>query len=95
MLKNIYPQHQEGVAFFAIGMDPSETLTMLEGYRKEQGYPWPVAMANSEIFPRYRVLIRSTKIAIDRNGVITWRAGYGIEEAAQWHQVLGALAASP
>ena len=94
MLKDIYPQYQEGVAFFAIGIDPFESLADLEAFRTKESHPWPVAVAApaSDIFSDYRVVIRSTKIGVDRHGVITFRAGYGVEEEATWHTVLQELA---
>ncbi len=91
MLKDVYPQYQDEVAFFAIGMDPSESLSELEAYSKSQGYTWPMALANPDLFPSYRVIIRSTKIAVDQRGVITWRAGYGVEDEETWHRIFQAL----
>ena len=92
MLKDIYPQYQQRVAFFAIGMDPFESLQELEEFREKQGHPWPVAKVNLDAFPEYNVIIRSTKIAVDRTGVIAFRAGYGVQQADPWHRVFGLLA---
>ena len=49
-----------------------------------------VAAPAPNIFSDYRVVIRSTKIAIDRHGVIIFRAGYGEETA--WHAIFQELA---
>ena len=66
-------------------------MSELEAYSNSQGYTWPVAKADPDMLPRYRVIIRSTKIAVDRQGMIAWRAGYGVEKAAIWHQIFQAL----
>ena len=91
-LKDIYPQYQDAVAFYAIGVDPGEGISLLEQYKEAQGYPWPVTTAPSGMLPDYRILTQSTKVAIDSSGVITFRAGYGVESPDTWHTVFSQLA---
>ena len=87
MLKDIYHRYQDEVSFYAIGVDPSESLQLLEQYKQAQGYPWPVATAPPAILPDYKIITQSTKVAIDDAGVITFRAGYGVESSDTWNQV--------
>ena len=94
MLSNIYPQYQDAVDFYAVGLYPGESLSQLEQAKETRGYPWPVAVAAAGMLPDYRVLTQSTKVAIDGKGVITFRAGYGQGGPDTWHQVFLHLASN-
>ena len=48
--------------------------------------------AESDFFKDYNILIRATKVAVDTNGVIIWRKGYGTTSSNEWHQVFQNLA---
>lgn len=93
-LKQVYPEYQDRVSFYAIGIDPSESMNILIRYKEEQGYPWPVAVAPPGMLPAYRVITQSTKVAISRDGVITFRAGYGQASRDTWVDVFEDLATS-
>ena len=75
------------MALVAIGIDPFESLEEIESFRESRGYTWTVAKANPDFFKDYRILIRATKVAVDTDGVIIWREGYGTTSAERWHQV--------
>ena len=91
MLKDVYPEYQDSVDFYALGIDPTEGLSSLVRYRDGQGYPWPVSQAPATMLPQYNVLRQPAKVAIDRNGVITFRGGYGVEPAETWRGVFQEL----
>jgi hypothetical protein len=75
----------------AVGIDPSETAADLDRYKAEQGYPWPVAVANRDLLERYRVNTTSIKYAMDRRGVIQYQRGYGVGSADEWSRLLQSL----
>ena len=72
---------------YAIGIDPTESLAELERFNNTYGYTWPVAKPPGTMLIDYRVIVRSTKVAIDGNGIITFREGYGAKSAETWHEV--------
>lgn len=90
-MKEIYPDYAEEVAFYAVGSDPGESLERLESYRKQQGYPWPVATAQGNLLRDLNVLVQSTKVAFDSSGVIVYRAGYGQGGPQEWREVFDML----
>lgn len=92
-MKDVYPEFQSGVDFYAIGQSPFEDLDQLESYRQKQGYPWPVAEIDFNVLKELRVLRQSTKIVLDSHGVITYRAGYGFGGPDEWREVFSALVA--
>jgi hypothetical protein len=91
-LRDIYPQYAEHVAFYAIGVDPTEPLQELEDFRKTEGYPWPVASPGRNMLADLRVLVRSTKLAFDKMGIIAYRDGYGEGDVEEWKRVFEKLA---
>ncbi len=76
-MKGVYPEFAEQVDFYAVGQDPTESLETMERYRKEQGYPWPVAETDSSTLRKLGVLQTSTKLAVDGRGIINYRAVHG------------------
>ena len=86
-LKDIYPDYADKVAFYAVGTDPTESLKLLEDYRKRQGYPWPVAEPSRDMLAALGILRQSTKVAFDGHGIITYREGYGRGNADTWRKV--------
>ena len=59
----------------------------MERYRQEQGYPWPVAKTDTRTLRKLGVMQVSTKIAVDDQGVITYRAGHGGGNPQTWRAV--------
>ena len=90
----MYPEFADQVAFYAIGVDPTESLDQLDSYREKQGYPWPMAVPGPRMLSEFRVLNQSTKVAIDGDGIITYRHGYGRGDETRWRQVFAELAGS-
>ena len=90
-MAQVYPDYVDQVAFYAVGEDPTESLEDLERYRQKEGHLWPVASFDSSIIKDFRVLDRSTKIAIDSRGIITYRATYGRGNTDEWHGVFREL----
>ncbi len=86
-MKDVYPEFVDRVDFYAIGQDPFESIETLESYRKKQGYPWPVAEIDPSVLKDLRVLVQSTKIALDHQGIIAYRAGYGAGSPDEWREV--------
>lgn len=77
--------------FVAAGIDPTEGPEVVRAYRQAQGYPWTVVLAEREILERYNVVSTAIKYAIDRQGIITFQQGYGIEDVQRWEQVFARL----
>ena len=77
--------------FYAIGLSAFESLEKLEEYRQKEGYPWPVAKVKLDILNELKVVQQSTKIALDHQGVITYRAGYADGGPEKWRQVFNDL----
>lgn len=94
-MKGIYPAYAEQVDFYAVGVHPGvvEDLAALERYRRERGHPWPVATGENRMLADLKVTIQSTKIAFDRDGMITYREGMGRGDDATWQRVFAELAA--
>ncbi|MBM11644.1 MAG: hypothetical protein CL759_06160 [Chloroflexi bacterium] len=86
-MTDVYPEYADKVDFYTIGQSPFETIEQMEEYRISQGYPWPVAEINQDILKDLQVFQHSTKIVLDHQGIITYRAGYGDGGASTWHGI--------
>ena len=91
-LASIYPDYADDVALYVVGVDPTEELEAMEAYAQQQGYPWPIAEAGEGMRRNLFVLQRSTKIAFNGDGIITYREGYGRGGEAAWRKVFAELA---
>lgn len=88
VLKTVYPDYQGAVALLAIDVDPSEDADLVNRYRQRQGYPWPMAVYDPFVVSDYRVTSQASKVAINAEGVIVFRSGFGSLRADKWREVL-------
>ena len=91
-LKDLYPTFADKVEFYAISQSQVETMDHQEHDRIKQGYPWPIAKIDDNVLKELKVLQQSTKIALDNQGVISYRAGYGNGGVDKWREVFSDLA---
>ncbi len=63
-------------------------------YKEAQGYIWPVSMAPAGMLPDYSIIVQSTKVAIDGEGIIVFREGYGVKSSDIWRQLFQRLSES-
>ena len=90
-MKDLWPEYADSVDFYSIGQSPFESLERLKSYAQKEGYPWPVAEIDPKILKDLKVLQQSTKIALDHQGVITYRDGYADGGVDKWRQVFEKL----
>ena len=93
-MKAICPQYAADVDFYAVGVFPGDDVARFVEFAERRGYPWPVAIPEGELLEDLFVTIQSTKIAINRDGVITHRGSMGKGSPEVWHEVFADLAAS-
>ena len=90
-MKDVYPEFAGKVDLYAIGQSPFESIEVLEADRVKEGYPWPVAHIEKDVLPdvmkKLRVLRQSTKIVLDHQGIVTYRAGYAGGGASEWRKI--------
>ena len=92
-MKDVYPEYADQVDFYAVGQDPNESLELMEAYRRQQGYPWPIAETERRTLSTLRVLQQSTKIAVNADGLITYRQAHGGDPKV-WEAVFEDLVSS-
>ena len=93
-MEEVYPGYAGRVALYAVGSDPTEDLELLERFRIAEGQTWLVAKPVGNMLRDLEVLHRSTKIAFDANGVITYRARFGQGDPQEWGRVFQELVES-
>ncbi len=91
-MKDLYPEFADRIDFYAIGQSQLESIEQLETYRVKEGYPWPIAEIDQNVLRDLRVLQQSTKIALDHQGIVSYRAGYADGGVNKWREVFTDLA---
>ena len=91
-IRDLGPAAVENVNFYIVGSDPRQTLDSLEADRQGEGYPGAVAEIAGSGLRDLKILQQSTKIALDGNGVITYRDSFGQGSIGTWSRVLTNLA---
>ena len=86
-MKDVWPEFADKVDFYAIGQSRFESIEQLESDRQKEGYPWPIAAIDTNVLKDLRVLRQSTKIALDHQGIISYRANYASGDAGEWRRV--------
>lgn len=74
--------------------DLREDESRINRFMSERDYPWDPAWGEFDVFSNYRVLSRSTKVAVDSDGVIVFRGGYGRIGLERWEKIFAELAGS-
>jgi hypothetical protein len=88
-MKEAWPSFEEKVAFIPLDIGHGADLSELHSFAENQGYPWLIGRANLKMLSAYGVAIQSTKIAIDADGIIFYRAGYGEGTIEEWSSIMG------
>ena len=86
-LKDIYPQYADRVAFIGVDVDPTESAEKISAYASDQGYPWPMAEYDPDILVDYGIRAQASKVMIDGDGVITFRATSSKTPNDKWREV--------
>ena len=90
-MKEIQPKFAEAVAFIAVDIGYSAKLADLRTFAEEKDYPWAVGQGNVNMLKAFGVTIQSTKIAVDADGIIVYRAGYGVGTSEEWARVFSTM----
>ncbi len=90
-LREIAPTFEDKLDLVLVSIDPSEPARDLMTFQQSNGYPGTVVRANEKFLKDYNVLIRSTKIGIDREEGIVFRSGYGEVPKGTWEATVKAL----
>ncbi|MXY22402.1 MAG: peroxiredoxin family protein [Dehalococcoidia bacterium] len=90
-LIDVWPEFAEGVDFYAVNIDPSDSFDKLEDFKLDQGYPWPLTHSDRDTLLRLNVIRQSTKIAFDSDGVIVYRERMGGGDTETWRDLFREL----
>lgn len=90
-LKAIYPGYADQVAFLAVDMGLLESQETVRAYAREQQYPWPVALTDGATLQAWEYVSRDSKFAVNKDGFIIYRGGYGEGSADTWRKLFDAL----
>ena len=75
----------------AIGTDPNESEGDVSSYRDREGLTYRIAVARTDIVSTYRITAQSSKVGVDKNGVVQVRSIYGRQGADWWQDTFNTL----
>ena len=91
-ISTVYPAFEDSANFYAVGFN--ESLEVLSAAQDRNGHPGEVATPSSSMLSDFNVKQQSTKVAIDANGIIVYRAGIGQGDSSAWEAVFKELTAA-
>ena len=94
MKEEIGDRYNDQVAFYIVGTDPSESLEFLEADRKREGLPWTTASAHEGMLNSLQIYTQASKIAINADGIITHRYGFGKGKFESWAALFDDIASN-
>ena len=71
----------------AVSIDPHETFEEIFGFSKALEFPWDMTLHSSEMQDNFNILSQSSKVIVDRDGVITFKSGYGSLSDSAWEDI--------
>ena len=75
----------------AIGTDPNESEGDVRSYRDREGLGYRIALAQTDIVRAYRITAQSSKVGVDKNGVVQVRSLYGRQGGDWWQDAFNTL----
>ena len=92
--EEIGDSYNDRVAFYIVGIDPSESIDVLEEDRKREELPWLTAYADEGMLEALQIYTQPSKVAIAGNGIITHRYGFGKGDFESWAELFEDIAAN-
>ena len=75
----------------AIGTDPNESEGDVRSYRDREGLTYRIALARTDIVRTYSITAQSSKVGVDKNGVVQVRSLYGRQGEDWWQDAFNTL----
>ena len=75
----------------AIGTDPNESEGDVRSYRDREGLTYRIALARTDIVRTYSITAQSSKVGVDKNGVVQVRSLYGRQGGDWWQDAFNTL----
>ena len=89
-LKAVQPLYNN-VTFIAVDIDVGANLEELRMFANDQGYPWEIGISSRGLLEELGILTQSTKVAIDRDGIVIYRKGFAEGNIEEWISVFERL----
>ena len=90
-LKDIHPDYADRVGFLAVDVDPNESAGQIAGYKRSEGFAWPMTTADRDMLQDYRVTRQATFATVDADGLIASSVATGSMSDDGWRQVFESL----
>ena len=93
-MKNIHSEFEDKVTFIPVDIGNSTNFMELNDFALKNEYRWTMGRANKGTLETLKITSRSTKLAIDKDGTIVYRAGLGQGTDQEWTSIFQQLSGS-
>ena len=90
-MQNIHPEFEDEVTFIPVDIGNSTDFRELNDFALKNDYKWTMGRANKRTLETLKITSRSTKMAIDKDGTIVYRAGIGQGTDQEWTSIFQQL----
>ena len=88
-LKDLYGDYSDRVTVLGIAASPIDDESSIRRYAQQQGYMWDMVEFDVGLSRDYGINSHASAVAIDGNGVITFKKGYPDSlSTREWRNVL-------
>lgn len=87
-LNETFQDQEWQVKVLIVGFDPIETLEQIQAYKISRNYTWQFVEYNRDAIIEYEVVTQSTKIAINQEGEVVLKEGFGTLSKIEWQEIL-------
>ena len=78
-------------SILAVDIDVGANLEELRMFANDQDYPWEIGISSRGLLEELGILTQSTKVAIDRDGIVIYRKGFAEGNIEEWISVFERL----
>ena len=96
-LKSLHGDYSDRVAVLGIAASPIDDENSIRRYAQQQGYPWDMAVFDTDVSRAYGINTHASAVVIDGSGVITFKKGYRDRSLSEreWREALDGVAQNP
>ena len=83
----IYSKYSNDIDFLIISIEQNESKLELKNFSSKENYPWQIYSADKNTLQSLNVTQQSTKIFINKENKIIYKANYGEGSVTEWTEL--------
>ncbi len=88
----LYPRYSDHVDLYAVSLDKGSTVEEVLDFGESMGLNYPIVFSGVNMVPNFNVKQQASKVVLDENGIVVYRAGLGEGNSQKYESVFAELA---